>query len=94
MHPPEAIDVLRQWYTVDRTSLDRAATIVIDHLGGETWLSTRMGMFNDRDDVFHARGMALAAGYQPNVSVRYKDAVLWIDEERVRILWLAIQTSE
>lgn len=77
-----AILILENWYKASHNELEWAVRWFIDWKGGDAWIAAHPDILADTDNVFHARGFKIAAGWKPPRSVEYLNKILYIDDDR------------
>lgn len=82
--------VLRNWHTAELNDLREALSEIIDELGGMIWVEKRPDILQCTDDVLHARGFRIAAGWKPPRGVSYGDTVLYLDDEWVERIFACL----
>ncbi len=81
----EAVNRLCNWGHMEENAFDEAMKAVLDELGGIRWICVHQWILFDPDDVFHARGFKVEAGWEPPLvrTCIYRGTVLYLTRERL-----------
>jgi hypothetical protein len=80
-----AIAALCRWQDLPHSVFEQSVAALL-RWHGEQWIYSRPSVLIDSDDVFHARGMIIAAGWIPPRVCHYRQYVLFLGDEDIRTL--------